>query len=93
MEAVPLADGVQFVPIVGTYKVWTRRVGSGPAKMLLLHGGPGASHEYLECFEERMPLDEVEVIFYDQLGSYLSDQPDDPSSRTRSTSKGSSSRT
>ena len=79
MEATGLADGVQYVPVDGGYKVWTRRVGSGAAKMLLLHGGPGCSHEYLECFEERMPLDEVEIIFYDQLGSHFSDQPDDTS--------------
>ena len=79
MEATGLADGVQYVPVDGGYRVWTRRVGSGAAKMLLLHGGPGCSHEYLECFEERMPLDEVEIIFYDQLGSHFSDQPDDTS--------------
>ena len=79
METATRADGVRYVPVDGGYKVWTRRVGSGPAKLLLLHGGPGCSHEYLECFEERMPLDEVEIIFYDQLGSHFSDQPDDTS--------------
>jgi proline iminopeptidase len=72
-------EGVRYIPIDGQYKVWTRRVGSGAAKLLTLHGGPGCTHEYLENFEERLPLDEIEVIFYDQLGSYHSDQPDDPS--------------
>jgi proline iminopeptidase len=72
-------DGVRYVTIDGGYKVWTRKVGSGPARMLLLHGGPGCTHEYLECFEDRMPLDEVELVFYDQLGSFYSDQPDDTS--------------
>ena len=42
--------GVRMVPVVGEkYKVWTKRVGHGPLKVLLLHGGPGVSHEYLEA--------------------------------------------
>jgi len=45
--------------------------------LLLLHGGPGASHDYLEPLE---PLsDERPVIFYDQLGCSNSDRPDDQS--------------
>ncbi len=47
--------------------------------MLLLHGGPGASHEYFEIFEPYLVKAGIELYFYDQLGSYFSDQPDDPS--------------
>ena len=37
----------------GTFKVWTKRVGNNPRiKLLLLHGGPGCTHEYLEACEE-----------------------------------------
>lgn len=64
----------------GEFKVWTQNVGSSPRiKLLLLHGGPGATHEYFESFGECLPPAGVEVIFYDQLGSYASDQPDEPS--------------
>lgn len=63
----------------GTFSVWTRRVGKHPTKkLLLLHGGPGATHEGFEIFEQYLPLDEVEFYYYDQLGSYRSDQPDEP---------------
>ena len=75
-------DRVRMIPIDGPnrkneFKVWTKRVGSGPIKMLLLHGGPGCSHEYFESFEAFLPQHGVEFIYYNQLGSYLSDQPND----------------
>lgn len=69
----------KIIPISGGYHVWTRRVGDSPIKLLLLHGGPGMTHEYLESFEDYLPNDGIEIYFYDQLGSYFSDQPDDPS--------------
>ncbi len=61
------------------FNVWTRRVGDHPIHMLLLHGGPGFTHEYFEGFGKRLPEIGVTVHYYDQLGSYYSDQPDDPS--------------
>ncbi|MRI35104.1 proline iminopeptidase [Endozoicomonas sp. OPT23] len=73
------ASGVQWVTLDNGYKVWTRRVGSGPIKLLTLHGGPGCTHEYLECLENFLIPEGIEVIFYDQLGSWCSDQPDDES--------------
>lgn len=69
----------KIVPISGGFHVWTRRVGKSPIKMLLLHGGPGMTHEYLESFQDYLPQEGIEIYFYDQLGSYNSDQPDDPS--------------
>lgn len=72
--------GVRMVPVVGgKYKVWTKRVGHGPLKVLLLHGGPGVSHEYLEAMESFLPQAGIEMYYYDQLGVNFSDQPKDPS--------------
>jgi proline iminopeptidase len=76
------AGGVRMIPIQtpkGTFRVWTKRTGSNPrVKVLLLHGGPGATHEYLEAFDSFLPAAGVEYYFYDQLGSAFSDQPDEP---------------
>ena len=69
----------QIVPISGGYNVWTRKIGDSPIKILLLHGGPGSTHEYLESFQDYLPQEGIEIYFYDQLGSYHSDQPSDPS--------------
>jgi proline iminopeptidase len=64
----------------GEFRVWTKRIGNNPRlKMLLLHGGPGATHEYLESCDSFLPAAGVEYYYYDQLGSFYSDQPDDPS--------------
>jgi proline iminopeptidase len=64
----------------GTFRVWTKRVGNNPSvKVLLLHGGPGSTHEYFEPFDSFLPAAGVEYYYYDQLGSFFSDQPDDPS--------------
>jgi len=72
-----------MVPIqtpVGAFKVWTKRIGNNPAlRVLLLHGGPGATHEYLEACDSYLPAAGVEYYYYDQLGSAYSDQPDEGS--------------
>jgi proline iminopeptidase len=47
--------------------------------VLLLHGGPGATDELYECFDVWFPGAGIEYYYYDQLGSFRSDQPDDPS--------------
>ena len=64
----------------GDFKVWTKRFGNHPTiKVLLLHGGPGCTHEYFESFESFLPQEGLEFIYYDQLGSAYSDQPTDTS--------------
>lgn len=74
------AGGVRLIEIDGKYKVWTRRVGNNPKiKLLLLHGGPATTHEYFECMESWLPQEGIEFYYYDQLGSYYSDQPADTS--------------
>lgn len=74
--------GIRMIPIQtpkGEFRVWTKRVGNNPTmRLLLLHGGPGATHELYECFDGYLPAEGIEYIYYDQLGSYYSDQPNDP---------------
>jgi proline iminopeptidase len=77
------SGGVRMIPIetpVGNFKVWTKRFGTNPKiKILLLHGGPAMTHEYMECFETFFQKEGFEFYEYDQLGSYYSDQPKDSS--------------
>lgn len=56
----PVDSGVQVAGIkmvtiqtpAGKFKVWTKRIGTNPRiRILLLHGGPAMTHEYMECFE------------------------------------------
>jgi proline iminopeptidase len=75
--------GIRMIPVqtpVGTFKVWTKQFGNNTRiKVLLLHGGPAMTHEYMECFESFFPEVGFEFYEYDQLGSYYSDQPRDSS--------------
>ncbi len=75
--------GVKIIPIEtpkGKFNIWTKRIGINPKiKLLLLNGGPGATHEYFECFENFMLPEDIELIYYDQLGCGLSDDPKDTS--------------
>jgi proline iminopeptidase len=78
-----LSGGARMIPVttpVGTYRVWVKRVGNNPdLRVLLLHGGPGATHEYLEACDSYLPAAGIEYYYYDQLGSGFSDQPAEPS--------------
>jgi len=78
-----LSGGARRVPVstpAGTYQVWVKRIGNNPAlRVLLLHGGPGSTHEYLEACDSFLPAAGVEYYYYDQLGSGFSDQPAEPS--------------
>ena len=77
-----LSGGIRRIPVTTshrTFSVWTKRFGNNPRiKLLLLHGGPGATHEYFEPCDSYLPAAEIEYYYYDQLGSYYSDQPDIP---------------
>lgn len=62
----------------GNFSVWTKYIGHNPkVKVLLLNGGPGMSHEYFECMENFLPAAGIEFIYYDQLGTGFSDNPND----------------
>jgi proline iminopeptidase len=68
---LPISSGRIEVP---GGRVWWQKYGDGPkTPLLLLHGGPGAAHNYL--LPLRALADERPVIFYDQLGCGLSDAP------------------
>ena len=81
-SSIPASEGKMAF---GGYHTWYRIVGDGKAEkeagklpLLVLHGGPGATHDYLEPLEA-MAQTGRRVIFYDQLGCGHSDQPHDPS--------------
>ena len=64
------------------YRTWYKIVGdlapgSGLLPLLVLHGGPGCPHNYLEDLAHLADGGRA-VIFYDQLGCGQSDHPDDP---------------
>lgn len=62
----------------GAFNVWTKRFGNNPKiKLLLLHGGPGATHDYFISAENYLAPEGIEFIYYDQLGSGNSDNPND----------------
>ncbi len=75
--------GVKMISIQtpkGKFNVWTKQVGNNPTtKILLLNGGPGCTHEYFECFENFLPKEGIEFIYYDQLACGNSDNPKDTS--------------
>ena len=75
------SGGARMVEIAtpkGKYHVWIKRNGNNPRlKLLLLHGGPGATHEYFDAFDSFLPREGVEYYDYDQLGSGNSDAPED----------------
>jgi len=73
--------GVKVISIKnpqGDFNVWTKRFGNNPkVKLLLLQGGPGCTHDYWECMESFLPAEGIEFIYYDQLGTGYSDNPND----------------
>lgn len=81
LYATVQTGGVKIIPIEtpkGKFNIWTKTMGNNPKiKILLLNGGPGATHEYFECFESFLPQENIEFIYYDQLGCGLSDDPKD----------------
>ena len=85
--AYPAGHGCQSegtIEVKDGYRVWYRRVGGGQATpLLILHGGPGAGHDYLETLEAL--ADERPVIFYDQLGC---GRTTSPTTRPAGTSRG-----
>jgi proline iminopeptidase len=63
----------------GPHQLWIKRIGNNPnLKLLLLTGGPGLSHAYLEVMDSYLPAEGIEYYHYDQLETGESDRPDDP---------------
>ena len=76
-----VTGGIKMIPIEtpkGTFNVYTKRMGNNPKiRVLLLHGGPGGTHEEFGNFDGYLPNEGIEYIYYDQLDSYYSDKPND----------------
>ena len=67
--------GVKKILIDGKFWVWTQKIGDGKINVLLLHGGPAQSHEYFEIFSKYLPKHGITIYYYDQFGSYFSQNP------------------
>ena len=67
-----------FMPFKGL-RTYYRVVGKKSAKppLVLLHGGPGSTHNYFEVLDNFAERDQRQLVMYDQLGCGKSSQPDD----------------
>lgn len=67
------------------HRTWYRVVGDlqpdGRTPLVILHGGPGAAHDYLEPIGELAAMSGRPCVFYDQIGcgrsEHLPDAPED----------------
>ena len=71
-----LAAQTQFVDLPNGDHIWARRVGHSPRKLMLLHNSTEMPWNYLMAFTDFAKRNDVEIIFVEMLGSYLSDQVD-----------------
>ncbi|WP_204122850.1 proline iminopeptidase [Lacticaseibacillus mingshuiensis] len=75
-----------YMPFRG-YKTYYRIVGErtpGKAPLLLIHGGPGSSHNYFELLDDYAETGR-QLIMYDQVGCGKSSLPEDESVYVRET--------
>lgn len=78
-SAMSIREG--YMPFEG-HQTYYRIVGEkteGKAPLILLHGGPGSTHNYFEVLDDFAREDGRELIMYDQIGcgnSYLEGRPD-----------------
>jgi L-proline amide hydrolase len=66
---LPTKEG--YVPF-GEYRTWYRITGSLDSPFLPLvvaHGGPGCTHDYVDSFKDIFALDGRPIIHYDQIGN------------------------
>ncbi|MGX7039094.1 proline iminopeptidase [Vagococcus fessus] len=66
-----------YMPYLG-YQTYYRIVGDpNPTKkpLILLHGGPGSSHNYFELLDKLAIEDNRQLVMYDQIGCGLSATP------------------
>jgi proline-specific peptidase len=75
---LPVSEGrIPFAGAETWYRIVGQDEGPGAAPLLLLHGGPGGTHDYMEPMAE-LARSGRRVIFYDQLGCGNSPSPSDP---------------
>jgi proline iminopeptidase len=81
-----MREKTRILTLKNGYHIWTHTQNLGAKhKLLVLHGGPGDTHEVYERFGAELADLDIEVTMYDQLGSWYSDTPnwDDPAERER----------
>lgn len=69
MADIPTREG--YVPF-REYRTWYRVTGdlaSGRLPLVVAHGGPGCTHDYVDSFKDVAALDGRAVIHYDQIGN------------------------
>lgn len=69
MAEIETTEG--YLPFRG-YKTWYRVTGSldsGKLPLVVAHGGPGCTHDYVDSFKGITEIDGRPVIHYDQLGN------------------------
>ncbi len=69
MSDIPSSEG--YLPF-REYRTWYRITGqlsSERLPLVIAHGGPGCTHDYVDSFKEIAALDGRAVIHYDQLGN------------------------
>lgn len=67
-----MVDVVEGFAPFGTYETWYRvtgSLGSSRLPLVVAHGGPGCTHDYVDSFKHIAELDGRAIIHYDQLGS------------------------
>lgn len=71
-----------YMPYLGHetyYRIVGERKDNGKAPLILLHGGPGSTHNYFEVLDHIADMDDRQLIMYDQIGcgnSYLDGHPE-----------------
>ncbi|WP_295731849.1 hypothetical protein [uncultured Limosilactobacillus sp.] len=69
----------KFVTLTNGTNIWTRRVGNGPRKLMLVHRSDVMPWNYLQAFTDLAQQNDWEIIFVELSGAYLSDQTDSSS--------------
>ncbi|WP_125588131.1 proline iminopeptidase [Companilactobacillus jidongensis] len=72
-----ITDGYMPFHEYKTYYRVTGDLNSGKTPLLLLHGGPGSTHNYFEVFDQLTERTGRPIVMYDQLGCGKSDIPED----------------
>jgi proline iminopeptidase len=61
------------------YRIVGENKNNGKKPLVLLHGGPGSSHNYFEVLDKLAEIDGRQIIMYDQIGcgnSFVENRPD-----------------
>lgn len=72
----PIEAQEGYIPVTGG-RVWYQIIGAGDAiPLLVLHGGPGVPHDYLEPLADL--ADERPVVFYGPIQTFVLPAATDP---------------